>query len=85
MKKKPLSKDPSEFLKQVAIYEECDRKLNNVRDELFDAIGEAIDILEDNPEPDTRAECIDIIQFVTKRLNLAITRTNNYLADIQRE
>jgi len=85
MVKKKISKDPTEFLKHVAIYEELDRQLNNVRDELFDAVYECIEILENNEEPYTKAECVDIMQFIKRRLDLSITRANNYMIDIKRE
>lgn len=73
-----------EFLKNINIYKENDRKLNNVRGELMQAVKEVIELLDDNESPSSRQEAIEVIERAKGRLQLSVTRTLNYLATIER-
>jgi DNA repair ATPase RecN len=77
-------KELDEFIKHVDTYKEIDRKLNHVREELFDAIGEVIELIEQTGEPNTRTQAIEVLDTVLNRLNLSITRVTNYMKDIER-
>lgn len=84
MTKRNKQKELDDFIKHIDTYKEIDRKLNNVREELFNAIGEAIELIEETGEPTTRMQALEIIDTVFNRLNLAITRVTNYMKDIER-